>query len=121
MEVVIESDGKLSYKKFKIENSNLSNKEYIIEKMLEAGVWPFIRQKPYDVIANPNDIPKSIFISAFDSAPLSIDNTFCVEGKNDLFQKGLDIIAKLTDGKTHLNIDRNASVSKFLKMLVSRS
>ena len=44
--------------------------------MLEAGLWPFIRQKPYDVIANPNDIPKSIFISAFDSAPLSIDNTY---------------------------------------------
>ena len=112
LEVVIEADGKLSYKKFKIENSNLSNKEYITEKMLEAGVWPFIRQKPYDVIANPNDIPKSIFISAFDSAPLSIDNTYAVEGKNDLFQKGLDIITKLTDGKTHLNIDKNASISK---------
>ena len=38
-----------------------------------------------------------LFISAFDSAPLSIDNTYAVEGKNDLFQKGLDIITKLTD------------------------
>ena len=46
--------------------------------MLKGGVWPFIRQRPYDIIANPSDLPKSIFISAFNSTPLSIDNDFAL-------------------------------------------
>ena len=80
--------------------------------MLKAGVWPFIRQKPYDIIANPIDLPKAIFISSFKSAPLSIDNDFALYGMDELFQKGLDYIVKLTKGKTHLNIDGNTNSSK---------
>ena len=80
--------------------------------MLKGGVWPFIRQKPYDVVANPLDIPKSIFISSFNSAPLTIDNDFALYGMDDIFQKGLDYITKLTKGKTHLNIDGNNNGSK---------
>ena len=77
--------------------------------MLSNGVWPFIRQKPYDIIANPLDMPKAIFISAFKSGPLAIDNDFALYGMDDLFQSGLDIITKLTNGKTHLNLDGNTN------------
>ena len=31
----------------------MMSREEIIDKMCSNGVWPFIRQKPYDVIANP--------------------------------------------------------------------
>ena len=72
------------------------------------------RQIPYDIIANPIDIPKAIFISAFNSTPLSIDNDFALYGMDDLFQKGLDYIVKLTEGITHLNIDGNTNGSKVL-------
>ena len=80
--------------------------------MLKHGVWPFIRQKPYDIIANPSDMPKSIFISAFKSGPLAIDNDFALYGMDELFQKGLDLITKLSNGKTHLNLDGNTNSSK---------
>ena len=72
--------------------------------MLEAGVWPFIRQRPYSVVANPLDVPKAIFISAFNSAPLAPDNDFIVHGHGELFQLGLDAIAKLTNGVVNLNV-----------------
>ena len=80
--------------------------------MCSNGVWPFIRQKPYDVIANPADMPKSIFISAFNSEPIAIDNDFALYRKEELFQYGLDIIIKLTSGTTHLNIDGYSNPSK---------
>ena len=95
----------------KIDSKNIS-REKIIDHMLSKGVWPFIRQKPYDIIANPNDIPKAIFISAFKSGPLAIDNDFALYGMDELFQSGLDIISKLTNGKTHLNLDGNTNSSK---------
>ncbi|MEC9302938.1 MAG: Na(+)-translocating NADH-quinone reductase subunit A [Bacteroidota bacterium] len=112
LEVVLLADSDISYKKFQTSNVEDLSREQIIDAMLKSGLWPFIRQRPYNIIANPTDIPKSIFISAFNSAPLSIDNDFALYGMDDLFQKGLDYITKLTDGVTHLNVDANTNSSQ---------
>ena len=112
LKVIVEADSDQQYEQFQKGDSNILNRQQIIEAMLDSGVWPFIRQKPYDIVANPTDIPKAIFISAFDSAPLAIDNDFALYGMEELFQKGLDFIVKLTDGETHLNIDGNTNPSK---------
>ena len=111
LEVVIKADAEITYEDFEKVSANDLSREQIIDGMLKSGVWPFIRQKPYDVVANPADMPKAIFISAFNSAPLSIDNDFALYGMDELFQKGLDFVAKLTSGKTHLNIDGNTNPS----------
>jgi Na+-transporting NADH:ubiquinone oxidoreductase subunit A len=112
LEVVLLADGDISYEKFQTANAEDLSREQIIDAMLKSGLWPFIRQRPYNIIADPTDIPKSIFISAFNSAPLSIDNDFALYGMDDLFQKGLDYITKLTNGITHLNIDANTNSSQ---------
>ena len=112
LEVVIQADSEISYEEFTTATSNNLSREQIIEEMLKAGVWPFIRQKPYDIIANPADMPKAIFISAFSSAPLAIDNDFALYGMDEIFQKGLDYIVQLTNGTTYLNIDGNTNPSK---------
>ena len=112
LEVVIKADTEITYEDFAVASSDSLSREQIIDSMLIAGVWPFVRQKPYDIIANPIDMPKSIFISAFNTAPLTIDNDFALYGMDELFQKGLDYIVKLTSGKTHLNIDGNTNPSK---------
>ena len=111
LQVVVKADTEQQYEQFaKADAADLS-REQIINTMLKAGVWPFVRQKPYDIVANPTAIPKAIFISAFNSAPLAIDNDFALYGMEELFQKGLDFIVKLTEGKTHLNIDGNTNSS----------
>jgi len=112
LEVVIKADTEITYKDFTIASADSLSREQIIDTMLKGGVWPFVRQKPYDIIANPMDMPKAIFISTFKSAPLAIDNDFALYGMDELFQKGLDYIVKLTKGKTHLNIDGNTNPSK---------
>ena len=112
LEILIKSDMEIKYKSFPIKSSEDLSREEIVDHMLKGGVWPFIRQKPYDIVANPSDLPKSIFISAFKSGPLSIDNDFALYGMDSLFQKGLDYIIKLSKGKTYLNIDGNTNSSK---------
>jgi len=112
LKVIITSDDEIEYEDLTSENIEELSREKIIEKMCLNGVWPFMRQKPYDVIANPSDMPKSIFISAFNSEPIAIDNDFALYGKDELFQYGLDIITKLTEGITHLNIDGYSNPSK---------
>ncbi len=111
LEVVLKPDSVIDYKQFTTASAKSISREQIIDSMLKSGIWPFIRQKPYDIIANPSDMPKAIFISAFNSAPLTIDNDFALYGMDELFQKGLDYIVQLTSGKTHLNIDGNTNPS----------
>ena len=76
----------------------------IKQHLLESGCWAFINQRPYDTIANPNDTPKAIFVSGFDSAPLAADTIFTLQGKEEAFQTGIDALTKLTEGKVHLSV-----------------
>ncbi len=105
-EVVILSDKKEEHENFKCKD--IRNKEDVIETLLSSGLWPLIRQKPYSVIPDPNDIPKSIFISSFDSSPLAPYYNFILKDNEDDFQHGIDIISRLTKGKVYLNIDANS-------------
>lgn len=104
LEVRIESDGANTQETLKGGDPAGMSREDIITTLLDGGAWPFIRQRPIDIIANPDENPKAIFISAFNSGPLAEDNDFILHGEGELFQKGLDVITKLTDGKVHLNV-----------------
>lgn len=113
LEIIIESDGKGDSVDFGKNNVESLGREKIIETMLESGVWPMVRQRPFSVIADPKASPKAIFINGFSSAPLAPDFDLLLEGQGDEFQAGLNVLAKLTDGKVHLNIGKNTS-SKIL-------
>jgi Na+-transporting NADH:ubiquinone oxidoreductase subunit A len=112
LEVRIESDGKAVAVDFGSADPLKMKREEVLEKLLKSGVWPFIRQRPYSVIANPSDKPKSIFISTFDTSPLAPDNDLIIHGQGDAFQMGIDVLSTLTKGKVHLNIDANVTQSK---------
>ena len=112
LEVVLKADAEVKYESFDKGSAADLNRDQIIETLLNSGLWPFIRQKPFDVIANPDDMPKAIFISTFNTAPLAADNDFVLHGMTKEFQTGLDYIKKLTQGTVHLNIDGNTNPSK---------
>lgn len=112
LEVIIEADGKEGAVNFEAGDPGKLDKEAIIAKMLKSGVWPMVRQRPYSVIANPADNPKAIFVSAFDTAPLAADFDLIVHGQGEAYQLGLDVLAQLTTGKVHLNVDAKNTTSK---------
>lgn len=109
LEIVVKADPVISFEDFgKIDTPT---REEVTQKLLLAGLWPYIRQRPYNLIANPKDTPKSIFISGFDTAPLAPDYDFILKGTDDDFQKGIDALATLTVGKVHLNVNADYPVS----------
>ena len=105
LEVVVKVDAVIEYEEFEVENPNNLLREEITGILQRSGLWPAIRQRPYSTIANPNDNPKAIFISAFDSAPLAPDMDYVVKDCGTCFQKGIDALSKLTDGTIYLNIN----------------
>jgi len=102
LEVVVEKSGENYIDFGKADPSGLSREE-IITKLLGSGLWPSIRQRPYNVIARSDKPPKSIFISGFDTAPLAPDYNFIIDNTPaSLFTAGMKAISKLTDGRVNL-------------------
>ena len=80
------------------------SRESIIESLLESGCWNYIRQRPFSLIANPEDTPKSIFVSCFDTAPLAPDLGYIIDFEPENFQTGLAALQQLSAGNLHLGI-----------------
>jgi len=112
LEVIIQSDDKFDAVQFAPQKVDSMNRETIVETMLQSGIWPMLRQRPYSVIANPAETPKAIYVPAFDTSPLAPDFDLVVQGKGDEFQTGLDVLKKLTNGPVHLNVDAKNTTSK---------
>jgi Na+-transporting NADH:ubiquinone oxidoreductase subunit A len=114
LEVVVEAEGDL-YEDFGKADPEALDREAVKEKILAAGLWPAIRQRPYNIVANPEDSPKSIFVSGFDSAPLAADYDFIIEQlPEEDYSTGLKVLKSLTDGKVHLGLS-SKTVSETLK------
>jgi Na+-transporting NADH:ubiquinone oxidoreductase subunit A len=105
LQVLIETSENQEYKNGSAEDVSKLSSEELKTKMLACGLWPFIKQRPIDVIADQNQEPKAIFVSAFDSSPLAPDYNFILEGREEDLQTGFNALCKLTKGKVHLNID----------------
>ena len=102
LNIVVEAAAEQDYEEFGKKDVNALNGESVKTALLEAGMFAFIRQRPYDVIADPTMYPKAIFVSAFDSNPLAPDFEFALKGEEANFQTGLDALSKMA--KTYLSI-----------------
>lgn len=102
LNIIVEAAAEQDYEEFGKKDVNALNGESVKAALLEAGMFAFIRQRPYDVIADPTMYPKAIFVSAFDSNPLAPDFEFALKGEEANFQTGLDALSKMA--KTYLSI-----------------
>jgi Na+-transporting NADH:ubiquinone oxidoreductase subunit A len=109
LEIVIEKDGD-EFVDFGKKDIAGMDRESVIQALLVSGLWPAVRQRPYHVVANPNDVPKAIFISGFDTAPLAPDFNFIMDNSSEnLFQSGIKALKKLTRGKINLILNGKGS------------
>ena len=122
MSIVVTPDAKQEYAEFGAKSVHSLNGEQVKQALLDSGMFAFLRQRPYDVVANPNSRPKAIFVSAFDSKPLAPDFEYVIKGNEADFQAGLSALAKMAptylgvSGKqTHLNIvdAKNVEINVF--------
>ncbi len=109
LSIKISANDKDTYVDFGAKTPSKLAAPQVKESLLESGCWPMIKQRPYDVVANPSDSPKAIFISAYNTAPLAASHVVTLEGREQEFQAGIDALCKLTEGKVHLSVGASES------------
>jgi Na+-transporting NADH:ubiquinone oxidoreductase subunit A len=102
--IVIQSEETNQYVDFgKKEVKSLSS-ETIKLTLADAGILALFKQRPYDIVVNPADTPRDIFVSGFNSAPLAPNVEYIIKGQEADFQTGLDALAEITAGNVYLGI-----------------
>ncbi|MEN8839000.1 MAG: Na(+)-translocating NADH-quinone reductase subunit A [Flavobacteriales bacterium] len=101
LEVIIKADSEFSSETIDVKGDTK-------EVILKSGLWPFIKQRPLDIVADYNKAPKAIFVSGFDSSPLAPDFEFLLKDKKSELQAGFDALAKLTEGKVNVTIENSS-------------
>ncbi len=104
-ELVILADKEQAYRSYDLPNIDAVSREELVAFLAENGLLPFLRQRPYNLIPEVTAVPKNIFVSTFNSAPLAASTNMAVEGNEAAFQKGLDVLGKLTPGRVHLGLN----------------
>jgi Na+-transporting NADH:ubiquinone oxidoreductase subunit A len=114
LEIKILADKTVEYESFpKFSVSDIANLPVaaIKDQILKSGIWPFIIQRPFGIVADPGATPKAIHISAFDTHPLAPDYSFLFKGQDHAFQVGVDVLKKLTSGSVHINTHASSELS----------
>ena len=115
LDIRLKSDGQFVSEEFPKGRPSELSAEKVKEAMLNAGFFAFIKQRPYDIVADPNDNPKAIFISGFDTAPLAPNYEYVLVGREEDFQYGIDALSKLTSGKIHVSINAESASNIYKK------
>jgi len=106
-EIVILADKEQSYRSLDVVDLEKATREELVSFLLDSGAWPLIRQRPFNIVPSQTEVPRDIFISTFDTAPLAPNSNVVVAGKEVAFQKGLDVLNKLTEGTVYLGVSAN--------------
>ncbi len=108
LSVVVDAASTTTYKEFPLLDTKSAKREEIVETLLNSGLWPMLIARPYGIIADPNQVPKAIFVSTFDSAPLAPDYNFVLAAEAANIEKGVEVLGRLTEGKVHFGTRQGA-------------
>ena len=114
--VLIEADDEQKCVDFGKKDVDGLDADAVRSAILQAGLWPWIVQRPYGILANPLETPRDIFVSAFNSAPLAADSEFCYDSEAKAIQAGVSALAKLSAGKVHLSLEAGREHSPLARL-----
>ncbi len=106
-DVVIEKDSETDFLSIDKIDKSASRDEFItfLEK---SGGLPLFVQRPYGILPDKSNLPSRIYISTFDSSPLTLPLTQLLKTEDyDFIQEAINYLHLLTD-EVHIGLDAKA-------------
>lgn len=116
LEILIES-GNDDFSVHKIESNSINDRQKLLQLLSDSGLIAFVKQRPYGIVANPEDVPRDIFISFFDSAPLAPNYDFILGELGIEITKAISVLSELTDGKVYCSLKPGSKLKDFIPAL----
>lgn len=110
LSVQVEAAAQQEYVDFGKKDVSKLSGEQVKAALLESGLFGYFIQRPYAVVANPDDAPKAIFVSAIQDMPLAADVEMQLKGNEADFQTGISALAKMA--KVYLGVKAGSAAAK---------
>ncbi|QUS55511.1 Na(+)-translocating NADH-quinone reductase subunit A [Pseudovibrio brasiliensis] len=102
--IVIKLDGgneeQIAFSKFEAGALATLDANVVREQLAKSGLWTSFRTRPYSKVPVFETQPRSIFVTAMDTNPLAADAGVIINANAGAFEAGLQVVSKLTDGRT---------------------
>ena len=93
--VVIENDGEFRSAAFEKADIDGMDAQKVTDIMNTAGITPYLRQRPFDIVPDTAQAPRDIFISLFSTMPLAADSNIVLKGREEFFKAGVKALSKI--------------------------
>jgi len=106
-EIVVALDGDETHESFDaVSESALDgiDRDELVRRLVDGGLWPLIRALPFRDIAGPKDVPPAVIVSIGNSQPFHPQPEIYLKDKADLFKFGLKAIRRLAEGNVQVSI-----------------
>lgn len=95
-------DREITYEARKPEELGSLTPEAVEKTLIESGQWTALRTRPFSKVPAPGSRPRSIFVTAMDTNPLTADPAVIIGERREDFINGLQVIARLTTGPVYV-------------------
>ncbi|MGE3296790.1 MAG: Na(+)-translocating NADH-quinone reductase subunit A [Porticoccaceae bacterium] len=85
-------------------------RDQVVDSLVQSGLWTALRTRPYSKIPAPGSQPHSLFVTAMDTNPLSVDPAPVIAAASADFSAGLQVLIRLVDGPVHLCVAAGADI-----------
>lgn len=82
----------------------------VVENLLNSGQWCALRTRPYSKVPAPGTAPQAMFVTAADTRPLAPDPALHINDHPEAWLAGIDVVARLTEGKVYVCSSAGASL-----------
>lgn len=73
-------------------------RDEVTRRLLTAGEWPALRERPFGRIPDPEAVPDALFVRGMDTNPLSPKAAVVLQGRMDELRVGVAVLSRLLAG-----------------------
>lgn len=110
LQVVVEAEDGIEPQRF---DTRQLTREKAVALLAGSGLLAMMRRRPYDIVPDPCEVPRDIFVTAIYSAPLELPLAVRVgEADVELLELGTALLASLTPGKVYISHDKTWTLGR---------
>ncbi|MEE4252740.1 MAG: Na(+)-translocating NADH-quinone reductase subunit A [Desulfuromusa sp.] len=87
-------------------------REKVVSNLVDSGLWPALRTRPFNKVPAIDSEPRSIFVTAMDTNPLAANVEVIIKEEEQAFTNGLKVLTRLTAGNVFVCQKPGATLPK---------
>ncbi|WP_058912014.1 Na(+)-translocating NADH-quinone reductase subunit A [Entomohabitans teleogrylli] len=100
--IAVEGDDQETFPRHAPESLATLSAEVVEQQLISSGLWTALRTRPFSKAPAPGSRPAAIFVNAMDTNPLAADPQPIIAARRAMFDAGLTVLTRLTEGKVHV-------------------